>query len=98
MHPFKAQKREKKGIGKMSDGQIRKVWQLMYSLEKLDIKPSSARLGDRLCGIIKKELHIDAIPKDPFSWLTYQQGVKLIEILKKYIANAQRRKDGGNTS
>lgn len=98
VHPFKAQKREEKGIGKMSDGQIRKVWQLMYSLEKLDIKPSRARLGDRLCGIIKKELHIDAIPKDPFSWLTYQQGVKLIEILKKYIANAQRRKDGGNTS
>ena len=54
MHPFKAQKREEKGIGKMSDGQIRKVWQLMYSLEKLDIKPSRARLGDRLCGIIKK--------------------------------------------
>ena len=45
VHPFKAQKREEKGIGKMSDGQIRKVWQLMYSLEKLDIKPSRARLG-----------------------------------------------------
>lgn len=98
VHPFKAKKREEKGIGKMSDGQIRKVWQLMYSLEKLDKKPSSARLGDRLCGIIKKELHIDAVQKEPFVWLTYQQGVKLIEILKKYIANAQRRKDGGNTS
>lgn len=93
VHPFKAQKREKKGIGKMSDGQIRKVWQLMYSLEKLDIKPSSARLGDRLCGIIKKELHIDAIPKDPFSWLTYQQGVKLIEILK----NTLQMLKGGRT-
>lgn len=98
VHPFKAKKREDKGIGKISDGQTRKVWQLMYSLEKLDKKPSSAKLGDRLCGIIKKELHIDALPKDPFAWLTYQQGVKLIEILKKYIANAQRRKDGGNTS
>ena len=73
VHPFKAKKREEKGIGKMSDGQIRKVWQLMYSLEKLDKKPSSARLGDRLCGIIKKELHIDAVPKEPFAWLTYQQ-------------------------
>lgn len=98
VHPFKAKKREDKGIGKISDGQTRKVWQLMYSLEKLDKKQSSAKLGDRLCGIIKKELHIDALPKDPFAWLTYQQGVKLIEILKKYIANAQRRKDGGNTS
>lgn len=96
VHPYKAKKREQKGIGKMSDGQIRKVWQLMYSLEKLDEKLSSAKLGDRLCGIIKKELHIDALPKAPFEWLTYQQGVKLIEILKKYIANAQRRKDGGH--
>lgn len=54
VHPFKAKKREDKCIGKMSDGQTRKVWQLMYSLEKLDKKPSSAKLGDRLCGIIKK--------------------------------------------
>lgn len=94
VHPYKAKKREQKGIGKVSDGQIRKVWQLMYSLEKLDEKPSTAKLGERLCGIIKKELHIDALPKIPFEWLTYQQGVKLIEILKKYVANAQRRKDG----
>lgn len=80
--------------GMMSDGQQRKVWQLMYQLEKLDEKPSDAKLGDRLCGIIRKEIHIDCISKQPFRWLTYQQGVKLIEILKKYIANAQRRKDG----
>ena len=84
--PFKAQK---------SDGQRRKVWQLMYQLEELDLSPSSAKLGDRLCGIIKKELHIDAISKQPFRWLTYQQGVTLIEKLKKYVANAKkRRKDG----
>lgn len=98
VHPFKAKKREDKGIGKMSDGQIDKVWRLMYILQELDEKPSSASLGKRVSGIIKKELHIDALPKKPFAWLTYQQGVKLIEILKKYIANAQRRKDGGNTS
>ncbi|MGN1201865.1 MAG: phage protein GemA/Gp16 family protein [Eubacterium sp.] len=93
-HPYKAQRYEDSGRGKMSDGQKRKVWRLMYQLEELDEKPSSAKLGDRLCGIIKKELHIDSIPKQPFIWLTYQQGVTLIEIIKKYVANAQRRKDG----
>jgi hypothetical protein len=93
-HPYKAKKYEDSGRGMMSDGQRRKVWQLMYQLEKLDIEHSSAKLGDRLCGIIKKELHIDTIPKAPFKWIKYSQGVKLIEILKKYVANAQRRKDG----
>lgn len=78
----------------MSDGQRRKVWRLMYQLEELDDKPSSAKLGDRLCGIIKKELHIDCTSKQPFRWLTYQQGSKLIEKLKKYVENAQRRKGG----
>lgn len=96
--PYKAQKYDASGRGKMSDGQQRKVWQLMYQLEKLDDKPSTAKLGDRLCGIIKKELHVDAISKQPFRWLTYQQGVTLIEKLKKYVANAQRRKDGVSTT
>lgn len=96
--PYKAQKYDESGRGKMSDGQQRKVWQLMYQLEELDDKPSSAKLGDRLCGIIKKELHVDAISKQPFRWLTYQQGITLIEKLKKYVANAQRRKDGVRTA
>lgn len=97
-HPYKAKKFEESGRGMMSDGQQRKVWQLMYQLEKLDEKPSSAKLGERLCGIIRKELNVDCVEKQPFRWLTYQQGVKLIEILKKYIANAQRRKDGVRTA
>lgn len=92
--PYKAQKYEDSGRGKMSDGQQRKVWRLMYQLESLDEKPSTAKLGDRLCGIIKKELHIDCNSKQPFRWLTYQQGSKLIEKLKLYVANAKRRKDG----
>lgn len=93
-HPYKAKKFEDSGRGKMSDGQKRKVWRLMYQLRDLDDHPAQAKLGNRLCGIIKKELHIDATPKQPFIWVTYQQGVKLIEVLKKYLDNAQRRKDG----
>lgn len=94
-HPYKAKKFEDSGRGKMSDGQKRKVWRLMYQIQDLDEKPAQAKLGSRLCGIIKKELHIDATPKQPFIWLSYQDGIKLIEVLKKYLANAQRRKDGG---
>lgn len=90
----KKQKFENSGCGKMSDGQQRMVWRLMYQLSELDKEPLSAKLGDRLCGIIKKELNIDCSSKQPFRWLTYEQGVKLIEKLKKYVANAQRRKDG----
>ena len=79
--------------GMMSVGQQKRVWKLMYQLRDFDVSPSSAGLGDRLCRIIKKELHIDASAKDPFKWLSYKQGSKLIEIVKKYIASAQRRKE-----
>lgn len=85
------------GKGMMSDGQKRKVWRLMYQLKEMDEKPSDSRLGDRLCGIIRKEIKIDCTAKQPFRWLTYRQGVKLIEILKNYVENAQRRKDGVRT-
>lgn len=96
--PYKKKKYEDSGRGKMSDGQRRKVWQLMYQLEKYDTEPTTAKLGDRLCGIIKKELKIDCTSKQPFRWLTYNQGVTLIEKLKKYIDSAQRRKAGENKS
>ena len=96
--PYKKKKYEDSGRGKMSDGQRRKVWQLMYQLEKYDTEPTTAKLGDRLCGIIKKELNIDCTSKQPFRWLTYNQGVTLIEKLKKYIDSAQRRKAGENQS
>ncbi len=45
-----------------------------------------------LCsGIIKRELKIDARSKEPFVWLTYQNGGTLIERLKKYVENAEKR-------
>ena len=79
--------------GMMSVGQQKRVWKLMYELKDLDVAPSGAGLGDRLCSIIKKELHVDSSAKDPFRWLSYKQGSKLIEIVKKYIESAQRRKE-----
>ena len=59
----------------------------MYELEK--VSPSSAKIGERLKGIIKKQLKIDVDVKKPFVWLTYKQGNQLIEILKKYVENVK---------
>lgn len=84
--------------GMMSIGQQKMAWKLMYQLKESDIGSPSAALGDRLCGIIKKELQTDASPKQPFRWLSYAQGSKLIEILKKYVNSARRRKENGNTN
>ena len=74
--------------GHTSEGQRRKVWALMYRLQ--DASPSKAPLGDRLCAIIKKELGMDAFPKDPFAWISYKDGNKLVEVLKGYVKTAQK--------
>ena len=77
--------------GGATAGQQRKAWALMYELQKRDTPPSTASLGERLCGIIKKELKLDADPQRPFAWLDFQDGNRLIEILKKYVASAKRK-------
>lgn len=79
--------------GGVTSGQQKKIWALMYELKKHDATANSIALGDRLCKIIKKELDIDAVAKNPFVWLDFAQANKLIEILKKYAENA--RKKGG---
>lgn len=80
-----------RAVGGMSEGQIRKVWRLMYQLKGFDKQENTAPIGERLCGIIKRELKIDARSKEPFVWLTYQNGSTLIERLKKYVENAEKR-------
>lgn len=84
-------KHESRSTQGMTQGQIRKVWYLMYELKKYDNRKYSATIGERLCGIIKRELGIDAIPEKPFVWLGYQDGSKLIERLKNYVYNAEKR-------
>lgn len=81
--------------GGMSEGQQRKVWQLMDRLQGCDEKPCSSSLGERLCGIIKKELKIDAFPKEPFRWLKYEDGSRLIEIIKNYCRSTERKRMRG---
>ena len=65
----------------------------MYELEELS--PSSAALGDRLCGIIKKEFKIDATSEKPLVWLSYSDASKMIEVLKRYVSSAERKARGG---
>lgn len=84
--------------GMISVGQQKMVWKLMYQLRDLDIEKSSATLGSRLCSIIKKELNTDSTPKKPFKWINHGQGCKLIEVLKKYVRSAQRRKESVTTA
>lgn len=81
--------------GGATEGQQRKVWALMYELQQRDTAPSKASLGERLCGIIKKELKIDAVPQQPFVWLDFKNCNKLIEVLKKYVANVKKQPPGG---
>lgn len=82
--------------GGATAAQQRKVWALLYELQKADTAPSRATLGQRLCGVLKKELHIDALPKEPFAWIDFETCNRLIEILKKYVANAGKGPPGGD--
>ena len=80
----------KTASGRVSDGQQRKIWALMYQLA--EASPSTAQLGDRLCAIIKKSLGVEAFPSAPFAWVDYKGANKVIEALKGYVANAQKRR------
>lgn len=76
--------------------QQRKVWAMMYDLQAMDTEPSSLSLGERLSGIIRKELHVSATARDPFAWLTCEQCSRLIDILDKgYVPNIFRARQRG---
>ena len=77
--------------GGVTSGQQKKIWALMYELKKYDEVPNDVQLGDRLCAVIKKEFGADAIAKDPFAWISFEQGNSLIEILKGYVKSAGKR-------
>ena len=78
--------------GGVTSGQQKKIWALMYELQKYDEAPGTASLGDRLCAVIKKELKVDAVARTPFVWLDGDAGNKLIEILKRYVESARRKR------
>lgn len=93
--PVARPRRYQETPGGITEGQQRKAWWLMYQLRDLDATPSTATLGERLAGIIKKELGVDATPKEPFRWLDHTQGGKLLNVLDKYVANTAKKRARG---
>lgn len=87
----RSKKRYESNPGKMTEGQQKKVWALMYQLAGCDTEPSTASLGERLSGIIKRQFGVDAMEKQPMRWLSYKQGNQLIEVIKNYIKSAERK-------
>lgn len=84
-------KEHKSKPGGVTAGQQKKIWALMYELKKYDKVPNEVQLGDRLCAVIKKELGVDASAKNPFVWVSFEQGNSLIEILKRYAVSAKKK-------
>ena len=81
--------------GMMTTEQQKKAWQLVYRLN--DIDPKDVPVVDRLIGAIEKVLGITASKADPFRWVNFDDGTKLIEQLKRYVRSAERKaaKRGG---
>lgn len=75
--------------GRMTAGQQKMVWYLMFELEKYDPAPAGVQLRDRLCGLISHQFKTTAFPADPFRFLTAAQGAALIEGLKALATRAE---------
>ncbi len=74
----------------ISEAQIKKIFGLMYELAALS--SSEAKVKDRLCGIIQKELGIEVNPRtDIFKGFSERQGAKLIDAIKRYVRQAKRK-------
>ena len=76
--------------GMMTAAQKRLAWRLVYRLD--EIQHTSAAPAERLVGAIEKTLGITASRSDPFRWINFNDGIKLIEQLKRYVKSAERRK------
>lgn len=64
---------------------------LAHRLEELDEKTPSVPANFRLAGAVRKVLGVTAPDEDPLIWVHFQDGMKLIEYLKRYVSSAERR-------
>lgn len=88
--PLKKKKSVKENVpGMMTAAQQSMAWRLVYRLDELE--PTTASVPERLIGAIKKILGITASRDDPFRWINFNNGTKLIEQLKHYVRSAERR-------
>lgn len=63
----------------------------MYQLKEMDKEVNDTSIGDRLAGIIERQFKVKSTPKYLFTNLTKEDGKQLIEIIKNYIATAERK-------
>lgn len=80
--------------GMMTAQQQRLAWRLVYRLRELDLNPDSAAVGERMKGAIAKVLGMQVSVKNPFVWVTFDQGRQLIEALKRYVRSAEKKAGG----
>ena len=77
--------------GKMTEKQRKKAWSLIYTLIELD-GCEKKQAPEKMRGAVKKILGYDAPQKNPLLWVTYEDGAKLIEYLKRYVKSAGQKK------
>ena len=85
----KKRSRKKDVPGMMTAAQQKKAWSLIYRLD--EIEPKEVPEVERLIGAIEKVLGITASKTDPFRWINFDDGTKLIEQLKRYVRSAERK-------
>lgn len=101
--PLKQEKKSAPEVqpGMMTAAQQSLAWRLMYRLMELDETPKLKDNGkphtvrERMDGAIDKILGVTPNKtKNPYVWIDFKQGEKLIEVLKKYVRSAERKKAG----
>ncbi|MBQ6169774.1 MAG: DUF1018 domain-containing protein [Ruminococcus sp.] len=94
--PLKKRDKNKKTVpGMMTISQQNLAWRCIYRLAELE--PTEASVCDRLLGAIQKILGITASRKDPFRWINFNDGTRLIEQLKRYVRSAERKASRGGS-
>lgn len=90
--PLKKKLSEKNSVpGMMTIPMQKLAWALAYRLEELDEKSPPVQANIRLAGAVRKVLGITASPEKPLKWVHFQEGMKLIESLKRYVQSAEHK-------
>lgn len=76
--------------GMITSAQKKKVWALIYKLCEIDKRETSAK--ERLMGAINKILGLSKTESNPLAWVTFEDGNKLIEYLKRYVKSAEKKR------
>ena len=78
--------------GFITKQQISKAFGLTYELQGLDKEVSTATAKQRLAGVMKKVLGVTVNQNgDIFKGLSFEQGEKIIEELKRYVRSGKRK-------